>query len=420
MRDSNRGRNAPYLSPIRRVELSESNVKLRLILVVVLLAVAAVAIVTGLNAALRTEAGWQSVQVQSVKANCGADFVLDYDFSEDGNAATAQFKKLTSVYSAACEDAYRIFYADVAGEGTANVHDLNSRPNEVLTVDPALYSALSLIQASGSRHLYLGAVYAEYERMFSAETEVEAESYDPARNPELAEEIAYLASFANDPGMIDIQLLGDNQVKLFVSDAYLSFAAQYEIESLIDFSWMKNAFIADYLAQVLIDNGFTNGYLASFDGFTRNLDTRGNTYSLNVFDRQGSDIYVSAVLHYAAPASLVFLRDYPLGQSDVWHYYAFSGDRIASLLIDPQDGMNKASVDSLISYSGDLGCAELLLQMIPVYICDEFSVSAVQSMASAGIHSIWCEGTSVCYTDAQADISLQQNDVAYTKVYAGS
>jgi len=219
--------------------------------------------------------------------------------------------------------------------------------------------------------------------------------------------------------MIDLQLLGNNQVLLKVSDAYLSFAAQNEIRSLIDFGWMKNAFIADYLAQVLTDNGFTNGYLASFDGFTRNLDMRANTYSFNVFDRQGGDIYIPAVLTYSAPASIVFLRDYPLGRNDAWHYYAFSGDRIASLLIDPKDGMNKASTDSLVSYAVEQGCAEILLEAVPVFISDVFDAELVQALSSAGIHSIWCDGTTLCYTDAQADLTFQQCDVAYTKVYAG-
>lgn len=420
MRYSNRGRNVPHVNPIRRVELSESNVKLRMILVVVLLAVASVAIVVGLNSALMTEPGWQSVDVQSVKANCGADFVLDYDFSDAGSGATSAFKKLTTLYSTACEDAYRIFSVDVPGEGTANVHDLNSRPNEKVTVDPALYEAFSLLQRAGSRHIYLGGVYAEYGRIFSAETEVEAASYDPAQNPDLVEDISALAAFAADSDMIDLQLLGDNQVMLYVSDAYLAFADQYEIESLIDFGWMKNAFIADYLAQVLTDNGFTNGYLASFDGFTRNLDTRGNTYSFNVFDRQGKDIYVPAALTYSSPSSLVFLRDYPLGKSDVWHYFAFQNGHIASYLIDPADGMNKASIDSLVCYSKDQGCAQLLLEMIPVVICEDFSAQDLLALTTDGIHSIWCEDTTVFYTDPLAMVSvLPQEELSYTTAHTG-
>jgi len=419
MRNSNRGRRTPYVRPVQRVELSEANVKLRLILIVVLLAVAVVAIVIGFSSALKTEPGWQRIEVQSTQLNCGEDFVLDYDFTNAGSAASAEFKKLTTLYSAACEDAFRIFSPDVQGNGFANVHDLNFRPNETVTVEPVLYNALTMIQQHQNRSIYLGGIYTEYERIFRAETEVEAASYDPAQNGEQLEYVTQLAAFASDPAMIDVQLLGENQVKLQVSDEYLEFARMYEIENLIDFGWVKNAFIADYLAQVLTDNGYTDGYLASFDGFTRNLDTRGNTYSVNVFDRCGSDIYLPAVMTYQAPSSLVFLRDYPMGKADVWHYYAFQNGRIASILIDPSDGMNKAAVDSLLSY-GNQSCAQLLLQIAPVFVADEFSEASLQAMASNGIHSIWCEEQSVFYTDEAVVLTIQpQEELTYTKVFAG-
>ena len=420
MRNSNRGKDLPHVRPVQRIELSESHVKLRMILIVVLLAIATVAIVIGLSSALKTEPGWQEIRVASVKMNCGEEFTLSYDFTNAGSAATAQSKALTTLYSTACEDAFRIFSPDVSGEGTANVYDLNAHPNETLTVDPVLYQALSLIQQYGNRNLYLGAVYAEYNRIFWAENEVEAASYDPVQNPELVADMAELAAFANDPAMIDVQLLGSNQVKLMVAEVYLSFARDNEIEKLIDFGWMKNAFIADFLAQVLADNGYKDGYIASFDGFTRNLDQRANTYSINLFDRIGFDIYHSAVMRYEAPASIVSLRDYPLGQSDQRNYYAFPDGHIASFLIDPADGMCKASVDSLIAYGKNQSCAEILLQLVPVFIADTFSNSRLLELASSGIHSLWCEGQSVYHTDAQIDLTiLPQDNMTYTKVFAG-
>lgn len=392
-----------------------------MILIVLLLAIAVVSILTGLSSALRLEPGWQEITVETKQPNCGAEFVLNYDFSDVGSAATSQFKALTALYSTACADAFRIFSPDVQSSGSANVHDLNACPNETVTVDPVLYNALSLVQQHESRHIYLAAVYAEYDRIFQSENEVTAAEHDPAQNPALMEYISEAASFANDPTKIDIQLLGENQVKLQVSDDYLAFLEEYEIETLIDFGWMKNAFIADYLAQVLADNGFTSGYLASYDGFTRNLDTRGNSYSFNVFDRQGDGIYMPAVLTYTEPSAIVFLRDYPMGQSDAWHYYAFPNGRIANLLIDPADGVNKSSIDSLVSYGANQSCAELLLQMIPVFINDVFSIDCLQTMASAGISSIWCEGDILYHTDADANLSLQpQENMTYTKVYAGS
>ena len=166
MRNSNRGKDLPHERPVQRIELSESHVKLRMILIVVLLAIATVAIVIGLSSALKTEPGWQEIRVASVKMNCGEEFTLSYDFTNAGSAATAQSKALTTLYSTACENAFLMFSPDVSGEGTANVCDLNAHPNETLTVDPVLYQALSLIQQHGNRNLYLNTIYTEYNQIF--------------------------------------------------------------------------------------------------------------------------------------------------------------------------------------------------------------------------------------------------------------
>ena len=419
MKNSDRGRR-PYVRPIQRVELSEGNVKVRLILIVVLLSLAVVAIATGLMSSLRTEPGWNEIEAQATQMNCSQDFSLNYDFSEAGSAASSQFKELTALYSTACEDAFLIFNSDVESTRSGNVQLLNAHPNEIVTVDPALYDALALIQHYRNRNIYLAPVYAEYNRIFMSGNEAEAADADPAQNPELVEDLALLSSFANDPAMIDIQLLDNNQVQLCVSEEYLNFVRENEIERLLDFGWMKNAFIADYLAQVLTDKGFTHGYLASFDGFTRNLDTRGNGYSVNVFHRQNQDIYVSAVLKYAAPQSIVFLRDYPMSNLDQWHYYGFANGRIVSMMIDPLDGLDKAAIDGLLCYGAERKCAEVLLEMIPVYIRDEFDAEATAMLATDGIYSIWCQDQKVCYTDEQADLTvIAQDGMTYTKEFAG-
>lgn len=419
MRYSDRSNRTPYVKPVKRVELPDKDVKRRMILIVLFLAIAVVAIMTGLFSALRTEPGWELVTATSQEPNCAEDFTLNYDFTDAGSAATSQHKALTTLYTSGCENAFRIFSPDVQAEGLYNVHYLNAHPNETVTVDETLYEALSLVQRYGNRNLYLAGVYVEYNRIFLSENEAMAATYDPAQNPELMDYIEQAVSFANDPQMIDVQLLEENQVCLKVSDAYLSFAEEYGIESLIDFGWMKNAFIADYLAEVLTENGFTSGYLASFDGFTRNLDNRRNSYSFNIFDRRGDSIYIPAVMNYESPCSIVFLRDYPMVEKDRWHYFSFTNGRTASVLIAPADGMNKASVDSLVCYGEDAGCAQLLMQMIPLYITETFSADGLSALAENGIFSIWCEDLIVKYNQQDVTLNLQpQEDVVYSKTFS--
>lgn len=392
--------NRPYVKPVTRIELSESNIKLRWILIVVLLAVAVVAILTGLTSLLNTEPGWQEVEASSDQANCSGDFTLMYDFSDSGSAATAQFKQLTRLYSEAAVTAYRMFTPDVLEAGLYNVAYLNAHVGESVTVDDALYQALTLVVEYGNRHVFLAPAMVEYNRLFLCENDGEAALYDPARNTETAQWLAELAQFVSDPEMIHLELLGDNQVRLNVSDAYLAFAEENGIETFLDFGWMTNAFIADYLADVLTENGFTNGYLSSYDGFTRNLDSRGQSYSFNLFDRREGEVNIPARMQYDEPMSIVFLRNYPLSERDRWHYYAFESGEIVTAMLNPGDCMSSSATDNLVSYSSKVGCAEILMRTVSLYTAQELDTGAVNALTADGIHSIWCEGTALNYNDA--------------------
>ena len=78
-------------------------------------------------------------------------------------------------------------------------------------------------------------------------------------------------------------MLGDNKVCLNVSDEYLAFLQENGVDSLIDFGWLKNAFVVDYLAEVMIARGYTLGAITSYDGYTRNFDSLNTEYAFNVF-----------------------------------------------------------------------------------------------------------------------------------------
>lgn len=405
MSKNGRGRQ-PYIRPVTRIELPEGNIRLRMILIVVLLSIAVVAIVFGLVSALKTEPGWQEVEVTSSEVNCGQDFVLMYEFGMDGVDATTQYRNVTRMYTELTEFAFQIFSADTEVEGLGNVWYLNRHPNEEVAVAHALYKALELVAEYDSRYLFLGPVYDAYDAVFLAETPVEAALYDPVREPELAGYVQETAQYCADPHMVSVELLGEDRVRLNVSEAYLSYAEESGIETFLDFGWMTNAFLADYMADTLAVNGYTNGYLASYDGFTRNLDDRGNGYSFNLFDRQGNDISMPARMSYAGPMSIVYLRNYPLSEQDRWHYFAYDDGEITTAMVDPADGMSRSATDNLVVYAPELGCAELLLKAAPVFIAEELDLTAMKSWKQEGIGSIWGEGSSLCYNRKDAVLEL--------------
>lgn len=398
------------LPKIENIKISEKYLGLRALAVGVLILVAAIALGSALMDLLNTDPGWQTVDVESDAINVSTEFHFSYDFSDYGGSASAANKQLIQLYSQATEDAYRIFHEEL--------DSLNSQINTPVTVDNALYQALERIVESENRNIYLAPVYVEYNAIFLSGSGGEAAQYDPAKNAELVPYISELASYASDPAMIDLELKGDNQVCLRVSEEYLAFAEEYEIEKFVDLNWMANAFIVDYLADTMTASGFTSGYIASYDGFTRNLDTRGNAYSFNLYDRQDFTIYPAGILQYDQPCSLVFLRNYPMDSSDWLHYFEYDDGSVATVFIDPEDGMSKASTDSLVAYSYERSCSEILLDTAPVFIADIFETTELNGMQNDAIHSIWFENTVLHYTEPNAKIQVSE-DYGYS-IHAGT
>lgn len=394
----------PYIKPVTRLELSESNIKLRWIAIAVLLAIAVVSIGYGFYSLVSTEPGWQEITVASDEVNCSADFKFLYDYGAEGGNPTAQAKKLEALYSQLTVSACKLFSPYVAG--TDNLYAINAAVNEVITVAPELYDALALISGSGSRHAFMGPAKALYEPVFLSASDAEAALYDPMKDPERQALVRETAAFCADPEMVSLELLGGSQVRLRVSDAYLAFAEENDIEVFLDLDWMTNAFVIDYMADALAAEGFTCGYLVSYDGFTRNLYGREMFFSQNIYHCVDNTVYLPASLAYYGPMSLVSLRSYPLSEQDRWHYYAYEDGSITTVYLDPSDGLSKASIDGITAYSRDAGCAEIVLKLAPVFTAEVFDAGNLELLAHQGIHSVRCIGNSILCTEKTAPFEI--------------
>ena len=400
------GDKRPYLKPVLRVELSQDNITLRIVLAVVLLAVAIVAIGYGLNAALTVEPGWETVETTAETPTWSQDFVLRYYF--DGENPTELKRQITRAYTEASEFGFRLFSPETMEYGFYNVGYLNDHPNEDVQVLPDLYPALEQAAASRSRHVFLAPAMAEYASLFSCTDDATASSLDPGKNPEEIAWHAELAGYVRDPEHIRLEIKGEGKVRLVVSQAYLDFAEKYEIDTLFDFGASHHAFLADFLAEKLSVQGFTNGYLASFDGFTRNLDTRGTSYDLNLFRRNGTDICRPAKLRYSGPMSIVALRDYPLSEKDRRRCYVYEDGTIVSAYLNPETCLSAAEMSDLVLYDPSLSCGQLALKALDLVVS-----GTIQPEALDGVNAIWYEGDTIRYTDHENPPELVTDTVQY-------
>ena len=385
---------------MEKIELSEQHRKRRLIAAALFLAIGAVAIAYGFFLLVAGDSGWREIEsAGSGEINCAGDFVFMYNVGASGVAAATENRALTALYTEATVTAYRLFTVDERFDGVNNMAAINAHPNEELEVDGVLYEALAAFVRHGRRELYLGPVVESYDDIFFAVDDVYARELDPYLNEEAAAYYAQIAAYARQSAHVDVQLLGDNRIKLFVSDEYLRFARENEITAFIDFAWTKNAFIADFLAETILANGYTLGVISSFDGFSRSLTEEGISYSLKLYDRVEQAVFSPAVMEYSSPTAIVSLRNFPASGQDLARYYTYASGAVRSLFLDVQDGRCKSTIDSLTGYSQRLKCAEILMELIPVYISERFDGAALIALSGEGLHSIWREGSVLRYTD---------------------
>ena len=389
--------------PVKRVEVTEKNRRLRIIAAIILAVIGAIGITTGIMTALNRETGWQTVQVASKERNCSESFTLRYNFEGSGAQVASVNRQLEAAYEEACIKAYQLFTADEEIAGVHNVHYINRHPNEEITVDPVLYRALEKL--ADTPYLYLGPVYAYYYNLTMGVEDAMVEALDPLTDAESRRYVGSLAGFAGDGFSIRLELLGDNRVKLHVSQTYQQFAEVEEIENFIDFAYMANAFIIDYLADTLTEAGLTNGYLVSVDGYTRNLCSQG-AFRFTVFDKVQERVYPAGEMEYTGPISMVYLKSYPT--EETMHLYRKNGDHFISLYADPAGGVYNATKSDLIGYSYDASCADVLLRLLPDFVGQWFS-------KPMDVYSVWCDEDTIIYNDPALSVGnlLQNEEVSY-------
>lgn len=399
----------------REIFLSDENRKLRIILLCVFLGIGVVAIGTGISDFLNVDPGWQEVEVLADGVNCGDDFTLQYYFTDSGAAATGIQKDLVRIYSDASHKAFQLFTPDQAVEGMNNIYAINHNPNKELTVDPVLYNAFALMEEYGNRNLFLGPVYQMYDNIFFSQSADDAAYWDPERDADSAAFLQQVLAFAQDPQAISIKLLGDNRVTLQVSQEYLDFAQENEIDTLVDFHWMTNAFIIDYFADLLLEKNYTQGFLVSNDGFTRNLST-GTEFSFNLLDKQDKTVYPAGTMVYDRPTNFVFLRSFTLTQDDSTRYFTYEDGTTVTSYVDLSDGMDKSATSQLVAYSEESSCARILLEVCPIYVTDTLDTAALKALAQKQIYTIWGEDFTLLHTQKDIRIPkiLDDGTVRYT------
>ncbi len=409
-------RDLPHPRPVEKIELSGEHTLRRFIAAGLFLLIGGAALAYAFLRMMTPDTGWQAIQASaSGGPNCGEEFVFLYELGAGELSVSAENKAVSLIYTEACRKAFQLFHTTEGFEGVVNLYELSRRPNEVLEVDGALYDAFDAVREAGDRTVYLGPVYARYGDVFYCRDDAQLVDFDPRLSEAVAEEYAAVAAYAADPGHIGMELLGENKLRLRVSEEYLAYAGREGIERFLDFGWMKNAFITDYLAKALEEGGFTHGSISSFDGFCRCLDSRPGSYSLNLYGRLRGGAVHAGVMEYQGPMSLVSFRAFPVDVSDGRRFYQLSGGQFRTQYLDPADGLCRNAVDSMVCYASGRGCAQLAMEAGPLFIADGFREDLAGELAERDVQLVWCRDRDIRATDPKLSVKDLRQDYTLTK-----
>lgn len=279
--------------PIEKIELSDDNKKLRAIAAVLFLIIGVALLVYCFVVFITPDPGWTVMEADNTECD-GSEFVFRYYLGFGGADVSSENRAVDALYNQSAGTVYRLFHESASYDGFVNIYDINQNVNTEIEVDEALYNVFSAFAEANSRYLYIAPIYSRYDDIFFCLDDVMLEDFDPVISDRVRQEYEAVARYANDPEMIDLKLLGNNKIKLFVSEEYLDYAEKEAITDFIGLSWFKNAFQADYIADQMIKSGFTHGSISTVDGFIRNFDSSNEIYAMNIFDKNPQGVYMAA------------------------------------------------------------------------------------------------------------------------------
>ena len=361
-----------------KIYLSSENIRKRIWIFLLVLTIAIVSFGYAIKSVVNFDPGWTQIEVSAMGLSVYDDFYLLYNLGQNGGSASAERKAVATLYKQLVVDGYYLFDKNGESDQYVNVAYINKHPNEKISVDDGLYNAFKQIVDADSNYLFMGPVYEVYQGVLQCDQDYQTDDYNPLKNEEIAQYFQQIISFINN-GDISIELLADNNIILHVSDQYLQFGKENGIEAYIDFGWLRNSFVADYMAKRLEDNGYGDFILVSSDGYLVARNYSNIQYAVGLYDYNGKANDVIGNYGYDGKCCLVQFKQYPVTNQEYNNYYLFEDGSVLSPYCSLIDGKNYNGCEYLIASSDNYSCSQIALKMADYYICQQIDVESLKA-----------------------------------------
>ena len=403
MNNTKKERNIHQPKPIRHIEVSEKHVGLRIFFFVLFLGIAVASFVVLVTTVLRHKAGWQQVEVNAgSQLNCSDEMVFFYYFEGRSSNVNTRAKALSIVYTQLAIDAYQYFDATAQSDEINNLYYLNHHPNQSVQLQAELYNALQRMATDMGRLMYAAPIQQYIDATCAASDDYEAMLYDPIHNASIRAWAQQAAEYCNNPAHIQLRFLGDNTVCMDISQEYLQFAQQ-DIEVFVDLCWMRNAFAIDYIANRLLADGYTDGVISSYDGYTRTLhDTQ--QYNFNIVGQDSIGYTYAGVASYSGRYAVVNWHAYPTQQNEGL-VYLYADGKVVHRYFDAADCLCHNSTAQLVALGKD-NCVDVAIRMYRYWLCDDLAVDDIRHLSESGIDTVFEQDGTIYYTDSAMQIQV--------------
>ncbi len=362
--------------------------KMLIALVLILIGVIGVILVVGPKNK-KEETGWTTIgALEATGKSCSADVHLIYDIGHTDMKPSKELKTIQTIYSNGAISACVLFDAEEETVGIRNLWYINHHIGEEVAVDSALYTVFEALRKNGSRDLYGGVLQEYYEELMKT---LDTQVFDRA----FAET---LGSFASSDESVCLHLLGNNKVKLTVSDEYRRQAKAKNYENYLDFGWMRNACRMDYLANLFIQNGYTHGYFQSSEGFYRYLDPAvQETHAFQIQGKQNGNVTRLGEASFEGPGSVIRYQNYEIGLTEQSKFHEVPGGGQIGPYINLTDGLCKTALPDFVVVGKEKGCLDTLLRSKDLYMAERFDEEkALKQCTAEGLQAYYAGTEGLC------------------------
>ena len=310
------------LSPKMEKEREKTNIRIpvkhmvpRIIAFIILLGGGISLIVLSVLGVFSQQSGIQVISVnEDPDYKVGENITLRYYLSGNSIQRRNQASAVAEDYSRSMKSIGKLLEDEEEVVGVKSISYISRNAGTEVEIDEILYKTLSSAVENSKNpaySIYLGPLYQRW-NFWTSVPESTKPTVDPLYNAPGATFISEYLNLLASGDNIKLNLLGNNKVKLELSQAYRSWLEDNEYDGpILSLGSLKQAYQVQVARDALIEKGHTAGVLVSEDGLVAPLGELIDTnYRLYAYENQlGAD--VGSVKPSKPKASLSFVYQSP-------------------------------------------------------------------------------------------------------------